>query len=66
MRQNNGKKSKKSNLLRRAAIGIALGGIAGYLTSYLAGILGSQCMILCNEAVAIPYFAAIGFLFSWR
>ena len=66
MKPNNGKKTKKSNLLRRAAIGIALGGGAGYVTSYLAGILGSQCTILCNEAVAIPDFAAIGFLFSWR
>ena len=66
MKQSNGKKSKKPNLLRRAAIGIVLGGIAGYASSYLAGTVGSQCMILCNEAVAIPYFAAIGFLFSWR
>jgi|GEM_PF-1612405 len=66
MKPNNGKKTKKSNLLRRAAMGIALGGVAGYVASYLAGILGSQCTILCNEAVAVPYFAAVGFLFSWR
>ncbi len=66
MKQSNGKKSRKLNLLRRAAIGIAIGGVAGYVTSYLAGIVGSQCTILCNEAVAIPYFAAVGFLFAWR
>ncbi|UCC79781.1 MAG: hypothetical protein JSW64_00060 [Candidatus Zixiibacteriota bacterium] len=66
MKQSNGKKSKKLNLLRRAAIGIVLGGVAGYVTSYLAGIVGSQCTILCNETVAIPYFAAVGFLFAWR
>lgn len=66
MKLSNGKKSKKLNLFHRAVLGIVLGGIAGYASSYLAGILGSQCMILCNEAVAIPYFAAIGFLFSWR
>jgi xanthine/uracil permease len=66
MRQSNGKKSRKPKFLRRAAIGIVLGGVAGYAASYLAGILGSQCTIICNQAVAIPYFAAVGFLFSWR
>ena len=66
MKQNNGKKNEKYRLLRRAAVGIALGGIAGYLSSYLAGVLGSQCTILCNQEVAIPYFAVVGLLFSWR
>jgi len=66
MKPNNGKKSRKYRLLRRAAVGIALGGIAGYVSSYVAGMVGSQCTILCNEAVAIPYFAVVGLLFSWR
>ncbi len=66
MKQSNGKKSKKTNLLRKGMIGIALGGIAGYFASYLAGLAGSQCTIICNQSVAIPYFAAVGFLFSWR
>jgi hypothetical protein len=52
MKQNNGKKPRKYRLLRRAAVGIALGGIAGYLGSYVAGMVGSQCTILCNQAVA--------------
>ena len=66
MKQSNGKKSKRKNLLRKALIGVAIGGAAGYLTSYLAGLAGSQCTIICNQSVAIPYFAAIGFLVSWR
>ena len=64
MKQSNGR--KKRNFLRRAAIGIILGGGIGFGASYLAGILGSQCTILCNETVAVPYFAAVGFLFAWR
>jgi hypothetical protein len=66
MKPSNGRKPKKSRLLRRTIIGITLGGIAGYITSYLAGAAGSQCTILCDQTVAIPYFAAVGFLFSWR
>jgi xanthine/uracil permease len=66
MKQNNGKKPRKYRLLKRAAVGIVLGGIAGYIGSYVAGMVGSQCTILCNQAVAIPYFAVVGLLFSWR
>ena len=50
----------------RIMIGLAIGAGAGYLASTVAGSSGSQCMILCNQAVAIPYFAAMGGLIAWR
>ena len=66
MRQNNGKKSVKTKFIKRAVIGLAFGGVIGYAAAYIAGAVGSQCMILCNQAVAIPYFAVIGLLVAWR
>jgi len=52
--------------IRRILIGLGLGSLAGYLASSIAGSAGSQCLILCNQAVAIPYFAVLGFLVAWR
>jgi hypothetical protein len=63
------KASKKVSRMRqfgRIVIGLAIGAGAGYLASTIAGSSGSQCMILCNQAVAIPYFAAMGGLIAWR
>ncbi len=60
------KKINKLKLLRRTALGIALGALAGLAASHIAGSVGSQCMILCNQTVAVPYFAVIGLLVSWR
>lgn len=48
------------------ALGGVLGAAVGYAASLLAGNAGSQCLILCNQAVAIPYFAVVGFLVAWR
>jgi xanthine/uracil permease len=66
MKQSNSKKSKRLKLLRRAILGIVIGGVVGYAASYFAGMAGSQCTIICNETVAVPYFAAVGFLIAWR
>ncbi len=66
MKPNNGKKARRSKLLRRLILGFALGSAVGYIASSVAGSAGSQCLILCNQAVAIPYFAVIGFLVAWR
>ncbi len=65
MKSVNGKK-KNNKRIWRVLSGIALGSAAGYLASAIAGSAGSQCMILCNQAMAIPYFAVIGFLVAWR
>jgi hypothetical protein len=66
MKPNNGKKTRRSKLLWRLILGLSLGSIVGYVASVVAGSAGSQCLILCNQAVAIPYFAVIGFLVAWR
>ena len=66
MRLGNNKKEIKRRRVGRILIGIALGAGAGYLASTIAGSSGSQCMILCNHQVAIPYFAAMGLLAAWR
>ena len=47
-------------------IGLAVGAGAGFLASTLMAGSGSECMILCNQQVAIPYFAAMGILVAWR
>jgi len=63
------KASKKVSRMRQASrivFGLALGAGAGFIASSIAGSAGSQCMILCNQAVAIPYFAAMGGLIAWR
>jgi len=60
------KKKFRKNTLVRILGGLVLGSLAGYIVSSIAGSAGSQCFILCNQAVAIPYFAVIGFLFAWR
>ena len=65
MKSVNGKKKNKKRILR-ILFGLGLGSGAGYLASLIAGSAGSQCLILCNQAVAIPYFAVIGFLVAWR
>lgn len=52
--------------IRRLLIGLGLGSLAGYLASSIAGASGSQCLILCNQSVAIPYFAVLGSLVAWR
>jgi len=61
----NNKKDRK-NKIRRILLGLGLGSMAGYIASAIAGSAGSECLILCNQAVAIPYFAVIGFLVAWR
>jgi len=66
MKSGNSKRNGKLKKTRRILIGLALGAGAGYLTSLIAGSAGSQCMILCNQSVAIPYFAAMGILVAWR
>jgi len=50
----------------RIVSGLVLGAGVGFLASYVASSAGSQCMILCNQGVAIPYFAAVGGLVAWR
>lgn len=66
MKPVNGKNKKRRNSLRRILLGLGLGSAIGFVASYVAGSTGSQCFILCNQAVAVPYFAAVGFLVSWR
>ncbi len=65
MKSVNGKKKNKNRILR-IFLGLGIGSGAGYLAALIAGSAGSQCLILCNQAVAIPYFAVIGFLVAWR
>ena len=57
-----GKKAKGMRIVS----GLVLGAGVGFLASYVASSAGSQCMILCNQGVAIPYFAAVGGLVAWR
>lgn len=66
MKPNNGKKVRRPKLRWRLILGLSLGSVVGYIASSVAGSAGSQCLILCNQGVAIPYFAAIGFLVAWR
>ncbi len=66
MRSGKSKKEIKRRRVGRILIGVAIGAGAGYLTSVIAGSSGSQCMILCNHQVAVPYFAAMGLLAAWR
>lgn len=66
MKPNNGKKARRHKLLWRLILGLSLGSVVGYIASSVAGSAGSQCLILCNQGVAVPYFAAIGFLVAWR
>ncbi len=66
MRQNNVKKIRKLGTLKRISIGVILGGGAGFVASSIAASSGSQCIFLCNQAVAIPYFAVMGLLLAWR
>ena len=65
MKSVNGKKKNK-NRIWRILFGLGLGSAVGYLATLIAGSAGSQCLILCNQTVAIPYFAVIGFLVAWR
>jgi hypothetical protein len=58
----NGKKAKWIRIVS----GLVLGAAAGFVASYAASSAGSQCMILCNQGVAVPYFAAVGVLVAWR
>jgi hypothetical protein len=60
------KKDNRVRVARRIITGTILGAGAGYIASSLAGSAGSQCMILCNQGVAIPFFAAMGLLVAWR
>jgi|WetSurMetagenome_2_1015567.scaffolds.fasta_scaffold55907_3 hypothetical protein len=60
------KRDSKMRAMRRILIGAILGAGTGYIASTLAGSNGSQCMILCNQSVAIPFFAAMGLLVAWR
>lgn len=66
MKLSNGKKRDRKRIIWRFVLGGALGAAVGYVASILAGTAGSQCLILCNQAVAVPYFAVIGFLVAWR
>lgn len=66
MKPNNKKDARRSKLIWRLILGLVAGGIVGYIASSVAGSTGSQCLILCNQGVAIPYFAVIGFLVAWR
>jgi hypothetical protein len=63
MKQSNGGKKKKGI---RLAAGLVLGAAVGLIASTVASSAGSQCMILCNLGVSIPYFAAMGVLVAWR
>ncbi len=58
----NGRKARAIRIIS----GMMLGGLAGLVASYAASSAGSQCMILCNQSVAVPYFAAMGVLVAWR
>lgn len=60
------KRDNKMRVLRRILIGTILGAGTGYVASTLAGSNGSQCMILCNQSVSIPFFAAMGLLVAWK
>jgi hypothetical protein len=62
---NQGKKNKKKSAIRLIS-GLVLGAGLGFAASSLASSAGSSCMILCNQEVAVPYFAAMGILVAWR
>lgn len=66
MKPDNEKKARRSKILWRLILGLTLGSMVGYIASSVAGSAGFQCLILCNQSVAIPYFAVIGFLIAWR
>jgi hypothetical protein len=66
MKSNRIKKVNRLKIARRILAGSILGAGAGYVASLIAGSAGSQCTILCNQAIAIPFFAAMGLLFAWR
>jgi hypothetical protein len=59
-------KKDKLKVARRIMTGAVLGAGAGYVASLLAGSSGSECMILCNQGIAIPFFAVMGLLVAWR
>ena len=56
----------KSRKALRLLIGLIAGAVAGFAASSVAGMAGSECTILCNQAIAIPYFAVVGLLIAWR
>ena len=60
-----GKNGKRAKGIRIAS-GLLLGAAAGFVASSVAASAGSQCTILCNQGVAVPYFAAVGVLVAWR
>lgn len=60
------KKTSRFKVARRILTGLILGAGSGYVASMIAGSTGSQCTILCNQGIAIPFFAAMGLLFAWR
>jgi uncharacterized membrane protein len=62
---NQSKSGKKGKGIRIIS-GLILGAAIGFAVSHLASSAGSQCMILCNQGVAVPYFAAVGGLVAWR
>ncbi len=66
MKLSKNKRDNRIKVARRISIGLVLGAGAGYVASSIAGASGSQCMILCNQGVAIPFFAAVGLLAAWR
>jgi hypothetical protein len=66
MKSSSTKRVKRMKVAQRILIGITLGAGAGYIASTIAGSTGSSCMILCNQGVAIPFFAAMGLLVAWR
>jgi hypothetical protein len=66
MKLSNIKRDKRLKAIARVLIGTIIGAGVGVGTSAIASSVGSECLILCNPAVAIPYFAAMGLLAAWR
>lgn len=60
------RKDSRYKIAGRVAVGLLIGSLVGFVASSIAGSAGSECMILCNQKVAIPYFAAMGLLVAWR
>jgi hypothetical protein len=59
-------KSKNGKRIFRLLLGATVGAFIGIVASGIASTSGSQCTILCNQAMAIPYFTAVGLLVAWR
>ena len=55
---------KEEHMIPKIILGLVIGGVAGFVLSYLTRSIGSSWALTCNPYIAIPLGAVVGLILA--